>query len=168
MRASSGRITLRPAKRADLAHIEQWYEEAAATVRSGRHDPDDTLERRASEAGDRLLVVALKGEDEPVGLLEYCADDPARAWLRTAFVAIVPGRRGFGYGSEAVRALEGRAATSRGVTSFLAEIDPRNGLALYFWLRLGYRPAHKGEVFWRAPNEGGIIAMIRASREASD
>jgi hypothetical protein len=32
---------------------------------------------------------------------------------------------------------------------------------LYFCLRVGYRPAHAGEVFWRAPDEGGIIAMIR-------
>jgi hypothetical protein len=40
-------------------------------------------------------------------------------------------------------------------------VDPRNGLALYFWLRLGYRPVRADEVFWRAPDEDDIIAMVR-------
>ncbi len=43
----------------------------------------------------------------------------------------------------------------------LAEVHVRNGLGLYFWLRLGYRPARPDEVFWRAPDEDGIIAMVR-------
>lgn len=43
-------------------------------------------------------------------------------------------------------------ATRLGLASrFRAPLDPDNGLSLYFWLRLGYRPA--------AAHDG--IAMIR-------
>ena len=47
------------------------------------------------------------------------------------------------------------------MATFLAHVATRNGLALYFWLRMGYRPARVEEVFWRDPREGGIIAMVR-------
>lgn len=162
MRATSGRVTLRPITSVDLAQIEPWFAEASAAVYGGDPDSEDTLQRRFTEARDRLLVIA--GTDgEPIGLVEYRVHEPAEGWLSIAFIALKDGLRGFGYGSEAVRALEAWAEKSHRVTSFLAEINPRNGLALYFWLRVGYRPVHAGEVFWRAPDEGGIIAMIRAN-----
>jgi hypothetical protein len=77
------------------------------------------------------------------------------------WLALAAGQRGWGYGSEAMRQFEERHRGSR----FLAQVDPRNGLGLYFWLRMGYRPARVDEVFWRAPDEGGIIAMIRLPGE---
>jgi RimJ/RimL family protein N-acetyltransferase len=160
MRAVAGRVTLRPVKRVDFAQIEAWYADASAAVRGGEIDTSDTIERRSEEAKDRLLTIAAD-DREPIGLIEYRVHEPAEGWLSTTFIALKGGRRGFGYGSEAVRVLEAWAEKSHQVTSFLAEINPRNGLALYFWLRVGYRPAHEGEVFWRAPNEGGIIATIR-------
>ena len=158
MRATAGRVTLRPVKRADFGAIELWYASALALAQAER-----SLEVRfvdAKAAGCELL--AMEAGDEIVGLLDYRCHEPAEGWLTTKFIAVRDGRRGFGYGSEAVRALEAWAEKSHKVTSFLSEVDPRNGLALYFWLRLGYRPAHAGEVFWRAPDEGGIIAMIRS------
>lgn len=161
MRATSGRVTLRPVRRADFWQIEPWYAEASAAVRGGELDAEDTIEARFTKANGALLVVAAM-DKEPMGLVEYRVHEPAEGRLSVTFIALKNGRRGFGYGSEAVRALEAWAEKSHKVTSFLSEINPRNGLALYFWLRLGYRPAHAGEVFWRAPDERGIIAMIRA------
>jgi RimJ/RimL family protein N-acetyltransferase len=153
--ATAARITLRPATRDDLPQIEPWYAEAAALACS-----DLTLEERfadaeASEGG--LLLIATADDHTPIGLLDYRIGIPAKGWLATGFLALAAGRRGWGYGSEAVRLVE----ESAGATRFFAEVDVRNGLGLYFWLRLGYRLAHPGEVFWRAPDEGGIIAMIR-------
>ncbi|MEO8457028.1 MAG: GNAT family N-acetyltransferase, partial [Chloroflexota bacterium] len=162
VRATAARAALRPLERSDFALVEPWYAKAAAAVRGGVADMNDTLEKRFGSVGERLLVIADKDEPTPIGLLEYNVHSPAANWLRTDFIAMVEERRGFGYGSEAVRALEEWAERKQRITSFLAEIEPRNGLALYFWLRLGYRPAHAGEVFWRAPDEGGIIAMIRS------
>jgi len=36
-----------------------------------------------------------------------------------------------------------------------------NGLALYFWLRLGYRPAGAGESSWRPGLDKDIMSMVR-------
>jgi GNAT superfamily N-acetyltransferase len=152
----SARITLRRAKKRDLPLIEPWYEEAARTADGGsipEGDPD--LGGRFDANG--LWVITKPRDPLPIGVLDEVPDWPAKGWATIEFIALAAGQRGWGYGSEAVREFEEKHRRS----SHLAQIDPRNGLALYFWLRLGYRPAHSGEVFWRAPDEGGIIAMIR-------
>ncbi len=155
MRATAARITLRQAKRDDLPQIEPWYAEAAALACSDR-----TLDERlhATEASEvELLIIAKADDPVPIGLLQYRIGFPDKGWLAIDFLALAAGRRGWGYGSEAVRLVEESAS----VTHFLAEVHVRNGLGLYFWLRLGYRPARPDEVFWRAPDEDGIIAMVR-------
>jgi GNAT superfamily N-acetyltransferase len=126
--------------------------------------PNETLERRFSDAeatDARLLLIAKVDDPAPIGLLQYRFGFPDKGWLAIDFVALASGRRGWGYGSEAVRLVEDWAIGSRKSNRFLAKVDARNGLALYFWLRLGYRPARPGEVFWRAPDEEGNIAMVR-------
>ena len=70
-------------------------------------------------------------------------------------------RRGWGYGSEAVRLIEGEALKRRWARNFRADVCYRNGLGLYFWLRLGYRPAQEGKAFWRGDADGDIISMVR-------
>jgi len=47
--------------------------------------------------------------------------------------------RAFGYGGAAVPLLE-QAAHQAGAQLALAPLPPDNGVALYFWLRLGYTP----------------------------
>ena len=166
MRAlTAARVTVRPAARGDLPQIEPWYAEAVATAHSLREQPpDETLERRFSdaEASDTGLLLVAKADDPaPIGLLQYRLGFPDKGWLAIDFLALAAGCRGWGYGSEAVRLVGDGAVDSRKAKRFLAEVDTRNGLALYFWLRLGYRPARADEVFWRAPDEDGIIAMVR-------
>jgi GNAT superfamily N-acetyltransferase len=89
--------------------------------------------------------------------MDYRADDPARGWLSVGFIALAAAQRGWGYGSEAVRLVEAEAKAAR----FRADVDAGNGLALYFWLRLGYRPARPEEVPGKPPR--GIITMVRDS-----
>jgi RimJ/RimL family protein N-acetyltransferase len=162
---TAARVTLRPAARNDLPQIQPWYAEAVATAHGLREaPPDGTLERRFSdtEASDAGLLLIAKADDPaPIGLLQYRPGFPDKGWLAIDFLALAAGRRGWGYGSEAVRLVEDWAVDSRKAKRFLAEVDARNGLALYFWLRLGYRPLRPDEVFWRAPDEDGIIAMVR-------
>jgi hypothetical protein len=154
VRATAARITLRPATKDDQPQIEPWYAEAAALAHM-----DVTLkERFAAKSSKRgLLIIANAGDPAPIGLLQYRPGFPGNGWLAIDLLVLAAGRRGWGCGSEAVRLVE----ESAGATRFLANVDARNGLGLYFWLRLGYRPARPDEVFWRAPDEGGIIAMIR-------
>jgi RimJ/RimL family protein N-acetyltransferase len=80
-----------------------------------------------------------RGEEE-IGYVEYRVGHPAEGWLTIGDIELVEGQRGWGYGSEAVRLLEGWAVYEGLAQEFRAEVDARNGLGLYFWLRLGYRP----------------------------
>lgn len=159
MRATSGRVTLRPVKRADFPQIESLYESSLALAHTERW-----LEKRYDDAvasGFAMLAIRSQVDAEIVGLLDYRVHQPAVGWLTIVYIAVSDKRRGYGYGSEAVRALEAWGEKSHRVTSFLADVSANNGLGLYFWLRVGYRPAKVGEVFWRALDEGGIIAMTR-------
>lgn len=90
-----------------------------------------------------------------IGEVTCRADDPAAGWLSIGVIAVGEGWRGWGYGSEAVRLLEAAGKAER----FLAEVDAANGLGLYFWLRLGYRPARPREVPGRRSR--GMIPMVR-------
>jgi hypothetical protein len=156
----NSRITLRRAKKSDLPLIERWYEEAAQVADGGSIPEGDPDLRGRFDAGG-LWVITKPGSPAPIGVLDEAPNWPDTGWTTIEFIALAVGQRGWGYGSEAVREIEEKHRQTR----FLAQIDPRNGLALYFWLRLGYRPAHSGEIFWRAPEEGGIIAMIRLPHE---
>jgi RimJ/RimL family protein N-acetyltransferase len=150
------RVTLREAALRDLPLIEPWYAEAARAAYGGEipaGDPD--LGGRF--VGGGLWVVLRDGEEAPIGSLDAQAGWPAEGWVTIEWLGLSVAHRGWGYGSEAVRQFEKRHTRAR----LVAQIHPRNGLALYFWLRLGYRPMQPEEVFWRAQNEGGIIAMIR-------
>lgn len=155
MKATAARISLRPATSADLPQIEPWYAEAAALACSELM-LDERLHATEASEGE-LLIIAKADYRAPIGLLQYRPGFPGNGWLAIDFLALAAGRRGWGYGSEVVRLVEESSPANR----FLAEVDARNGLALYFWLRLGYRPLRPDEVFWRAPAEDDIIAMVR-------
>jgi len=162
------RVVLRPAAGDDLPTIERWYPEAvAASMGLSRGDAPGTqnlhfeLEAARAAAPDgALLVIARADDPAPVGLLDYRANSPGPRWLTVAFIALARGRRGWGLGSEAMRLLEAEAARRFGSRRFLAGVDPRNGLGLYFWLRLGYRPARLDDGL--PPPRAGAFAMVRA------
>jgi ribosomal protein S18 acetylase RimI-like enzyme len=85
-----------------------------------------------------MAAITKPGEDTPIGVLTYLLDG-RRHTATISWVALAPGARRLGLGQDAVRLFE-EAATRRGVRTFRATVDSSNGLALYFWLRLGYRP----------------------------
>ena len=156
------RVSLRPATEDDVALMELWYGEAAAIV----HQLDapghvqmlrDHLAEARDSSGELLAIIGPAPSTDPIAVVDYRLDEPAGGWLTIVGIAVAAAYRGRGYGAEAVRMVEDRTSAKR----FLAEITPRNGLGLYFWLRQGYRPAGREEIFWRPPDEGGIISMIR-------
>jgi len=103
------------------------------------------------------LAIVRESDGTVIGLLDCRADEAAAGRLTFERVKIEPGRRGWGYGSEAVRLVEVEVGGGR----FLANVDAGNGLGLYFWLRLGYRPARLGEMPGRPPR--GMITMVRSA-----
>jgi GNAT superfamily N-acetyltransferase len=112
--------------------------------------------RMIDEAGGETLVIAMAGESAPIGLLVY--RPAANGWLEVRFLALAKGLRGWGYGSEAVRLIEESGRAQR----FVARVSAGNGLGLYFWLRMGYRP---GELPWREREPEDKIAMMREQKE---
>jgi hypothetical protein len=154
------RVSIRPARPADLPLIEPWYAEAARAVIGEPIDvPDGELRSRFDAGG--LMVVERAGDDwvpvpdwhGPVGLIQH--HDAGHA-TEIAFLAMAAGQRGWGFGSEAVRLLEAQQNVGR----YIVHIAPRNGLAVYFWRLLGYRPAHASEAVQRT-DAGDMIAMVR-------
>lgn len=102
--------------------------------------------------GRAVLAIVRRDGGGIIGQLEYETGHPSEGWLTVRAIEMSPALRGRGYGSEAVRVLEDEAVKSGGATSFRAAIDRRDGLGLFFWLRLGYRPSVSGEMsddcFW--------------------
>ncbi|MEE8137735.1 MAG: hypothetical protein V3T81_02515, partial [Thermoanaerobaculia bacterium] len=76
-------------------------------------------------------------------------------------VTVEPGLRGWGLESEAVRLVEGETVEKGRADRFRARVDKSNGLELYFWLRLGYRPARAGDDPWPGERPNGIMSMVR-------
>jgi len=155
-RIDGGRVSLHRLREADLATIDAWYEEAAGAAYEDRAFQELRRQVDAESAG--LLAIERADEDEAIGLLEYVVRD---AWLTVPFIALTKVYRGWGYGSEAVRLVEEWAVHERLATRSRAEVDRRNGLGVYFWLRLGYRPAGQGEL--DSPPDGGrdMMPMVR-------
>jgi ribosomal protein S18 acetylase RimI-like enzyme len=80
-------------------------------------------------AGDAFVAI---GQDAPV---------PNAATIE--FVAVQPERRRLGVGGRAVLATE--QALSGLATCLYVAVRAEIGIALYFWLRLGYRPLLQGD-----------------------
>jgi RimJ/RimL family protein N-acetyltransferase len=122
-RIEGARVRLRPPREADAPLIEPLRAEAG----------------RPGGEGD-TLVITRTGEDLPIGVLEYRIDDPADGSATIAWIALAEEVRRWGLGVDAVLLFEEDAVRRRGVRQFRAYVDARHGLALYFWLRLGYHP----------------------------
>ena len=118
------------------------------------------LRAAEGEIGDRLVIWRAE-DDLEIGFVAYAVGIPDDGWLTIAEIELDEKHRGWGYGSEAVRLLEEEAHRVNGARSFRADVEASNGLGLYFWLRLGYRPATEEEAFWRSDADGGTISMVR-------
>ena len=113
-----------------------WLAEAAQAI-AGRGEPCDLSARldlgdagwwiRAETPEGRRIVGALSGR-----LGGECA---VWTWL-----AVDAHWRAFGFGGAAVPLFE-RAARELGASRAAAPLPRDNGVALYFWLRLGYAPS---------------------------
>lgn len=100
------------------------------------------------------VAFSAHGSKESLGVAVYERDESADAlFIRT--IVIRPELRGWGFGPEAVELLE----RDNSATSYTAWVQPTDGLNLYFWLRLGYRPVRS-----RVVDPAGMITMVRTGR----
>lgn len=115
-----------------------WMEEAAQAI-AGRATPCRIQDRL--EDGDQGWWILGDGEivGALCGKLTQIGSPPGSRALLWTWLAIDAGWRAYGYGGASVPLLE-QAAREVGATLALTPLPPDNGVALYFWLRLGYTP----------------------------
>ncbi len=119
--------------------VPAWLAETTDAI-GGRAGEPGLFARVA--AGDAAYwILRAGGGREAVGAV--AARLEADGALRWTWVGVAAPVRGWGLGGAAVTALE-RTAHRLGATSARARTPEANGIALYFWLRLGYRPLAAG------------------------
>ena len=142
-RASDGRVSLTRIR--GEAVDAPWLAEAAQAI-AGRSEPCPLNARLA--AGDAAAHAAhsahaawwiraeIDGERQIVGALSGQIAGARAVWT---WLAVAAEWRHYGFGGAAVPLFE-RAARRLGAIQALAPLPRDNGVALYFWLRLGYVP----------------------------
>jgi len=113
-----------------------------------------------SRAGALRYEIVRRSDGAVIGEVKCRGGEPAAGWLTVRDIVVGEGWRGWGYGSEAVWLLEAEAQAER----FRADVEAGNGLALYFWLRLGYRPGAAGGGAGRAPSRYHLDGPIGRRR----
>jgi len=132
---------LRPLRQSDSEAVARWYDKATvlAGERCSLGDLLDSTGRR------RTLVLTDGTNQEPLGLMLIALDDPEDGWATVALLAIAaPEQRDLA--TEGVALLETNLGQK--ATRIRAAVPADVGLALYFWLRLGYRPAAADGRLW--------------------
>jgi GNAT superfamily N-acetyltransferase len=145
------RVGLREPSAQDADAMDPWLSEAIAAVqgRAIAEAPSVTLAAlTASLSGrERLhVVVGLPPAEEtnvPIGLTVTATEAGQPMVIRA--LAIRDSKRNLGYGAEAVYELEDYSPHS----GLAAHIPASNGLAVYFWLRAGFRPAFPERINYR-------------------
>lgn len=164
------RVALRPFAPEDAALVEPWLAEAWAAVDGGRARAGASL----SLAGLRRLIAerwpgaefaAIAGrEGAPLGFIAWrSAPATAASGIAILAIAVDAARRNLGLGGEAVQALEGLWPGAR----YLAAIPRGNGLAVYFWLRTGYRPVRAADDTARARDPENLWMVRSGMAEVS-
>lgn len=107
---------------------------------------------------ERMAIELAEG-GEMLGFVEYADESPGEGWATFGVMAMREGKRGWGYGSEAVRLLEEHLGGER--KRFRAAVSKELGLALYFWLRQGYQPAEpEQQAAWQGGGTADMIWMV--------
>lgn len=87
------------------------------------------------ESKDGLIAIVRSGDGAHLGSVDAEVDG---LQLTIRSVCVDEAERGYGAGTEAMRLLLQAAPAS--FSSARATAPPDNGLAVYFWFRMGFRP----------------------------
>jgi len=127
----SGRVVLSPVTPEALAGMSGWL--------LGALGPEWTLPDLEAAVFQHEGVLISDAEGAPIGLAVVRRGAPASGCATIPFLAIDPARRFRGLGGEAGIALD-RHLRASGFDKVYAPVPDGRGLAVYFWLRLGFRP----------------------------
>jgi hypothetical protein len=145
----TARLRLSRLSDTDLKAMTSWLADSLA--------PEWSLsDLQAAASGGRGVLVSAGGE--PMGLAVVALDAPVAGGASVPFISIAPERRFRGLGGEAGLALERQLRRKLGIERIYAPVPDGRGLAVYFWLRLGYRPLTAGEAPWPLVGLNGVSA----------
>ena len=136
---------LSPPLERDIEAIARWY--AKAIVLAGWPVPLRDL--LGSTDRRRTLVLTDGVNQAPIGLMAVAVGDPNPGWATVNLLAIAR-QEGRDIAALGVALLE--AHLQREASRIRAAVPLDVGLALYFWLRLGYRPVVSAERLWMIRN----------------
>jgi GNAT superfamily N-acetyltransferase len=135
------RLLLRTATLEDVAAMSEWLSMSALSPDWQIEDLETTL-----PAATGVLISDRAGD--ALGLIVLLSDRPEPGDVSVPLVAVAPQRRFSGLGGEAVLAVEREVRARWGVQRCFAPVPDGRGLAVYFWLRLGYRPLTTEQAPW--------------------
>jgi hypothetical protein len=132
---------LSPPLAGDIEAIARWFDKAM--VLAGSPVP---LNELLDSTGRRRTLVLTDGVNQGlIGLMAVAVGDPNPGWAVVDLLAIAR-QEERDIAALGVALLE---AHLRGEASHIRAAVPLDvGLALYFWLRLGYRPVVSGKGLW--------------------
>lgn len=133
-------VSLRELRGDDASWLDGWLGACAASVGYGAIDQAaaaPSLFKRL-ESDDVRACVIVAAED--VGIVTYRAATPATI----EFVGVQPAHARCGYGHAGATLVEG-ILQAAGARTIYAPAPAVHGIAVYFWIRLGYRPLLQGE-----------------------
>lgn len=128
---------LRPLRATGLDRLAAWLPDVAYAAGCDRWTNDGEL--RAAIDNPTILTTG-SGYN---CFVAYQLGTPHAGAALIRLLAVAPDSRRTGLGGRVALALEKRLASSTKTTQIYVAVPPRNGIALYFWLRLGYRPLTK-------------------------
>ena len=151
------RLTIRAAVPSDFEDASSWLE---TSLQPEWHFEDFTGQ---VEAGNAVKIEDLS--EELIGAAIVLCDQPQSGCASIPFISIVPARRFAGLGGEAGIAIEKRLRRA-GYECIFAPVPDGRGLAVYFWLRLGFRALLRSDAPWPLPGlDGGNIEGIWMVRD---
>lgn len=148
---TANRIALTSLTPAALESMREWLALSLA--------PDWQPDALAPLADSGQAVLIAEAESSaPLGAAVVSLDAPVASAAAIPFISIDPARRYRGLGGEAALALERHLRARFGIERVYAAIPDWRGLAVYFWLRQGYRPVTATEAPWPLT---GLVAEPR-------
>jgi ribosomal protein S18 acetylase RimI-like enzyme len=139
----------------DVPSLATWLPDVATAIGCERWSTEHAL-RDAVGRDDVLLYHDAAGE----AFISYALDAPKCNAAHIELLAVAADKRRLGIGGRAALALEKRLA--RSARQIYVAVPSTTGLALYFWLRLGYRPLTQRE--WPVALVGSATWMERELR----
>ncbi len=125
-------VRLRPLRAAGVDQLAAWLPDVAIAAGCDQWTSADELR---TATGNRTVLTA--GSDYNC-FLAYELGSPYAGAALVRLLAVAPDARRVGLGGRVALALEKRLAAS--TKQIYVDVRSRIGIALYFWLRLGYRP----------------------------